>query len=67
MTDSQRSLLQVQYGYFVLQAKAARSADGLELTGILENLGTGEKRSFVGGDALGRLLESWGDRIGVNR
>ena len=52
----------VQYGYFVLQARATRHPDGTEITGILENLGTGEKRSFEGCDALARLLDAWGSR-----
>jgi hypothetical protein len=29
--------------YFVVQARAGVLADGFHLTGILENLGTGEK------------------------
>ena len=52
----------VQYGYFVLQARATRTPDGIEITGILENLGTGEKRSFEGCDALARLVDAWGSR-----
>jgi hypothetical protein len=52
----------VQYGYFVLQARATRTPDGVEITGILENLGTGEKRSFEGCDALVRLVDAWGSR-----
>ena len=52
----------IQYGYFVLQARATRNPDGIEITGILENLGTSEKRSFEGCDALARLLEEWGNR-----
>ena len=52
----------VQYGYFVLQARAIRNPDGIEITGILENLGTGEKRSFEGCDALARLVDAWGSR-----
>ena len=54
----------VQYGYFVLQARATRGPDGIEITGIIENLGTGEKHSFEGCDALARLLEEWGHRTG---
>jgi hypothetical protein len=52
----------VQYGYFVLQARATRNPEGIEITGILENLGTGEKRSFEGSDALAGLLDAWGSR-----
>lgn len=64
MTAAREPLLKatVQYGYFVLQARATRNPDGIEITGILENLGTGEKRSFEGCDALSRLVEAWGSR-----
>jgi len=54
----------VHHGYFVLQARATRNPDGLEITGILENLGTGEKRTFEGCDVLARLIEDWGRRSG---
>jgi hypothetical protein len=49
----------VQYGYFVVQAKACRGPGGLAVTGVLENLGTGEKATFESSEALGRLLEAW--------
>ena len=64
MTAARQPLLKatVQYGYFVLQARATRNPDGIEITGILENLGTGEKRSFEGCDALARLVDAWGNR-----
>lgn len=64
MTAAREPLVKatVQYGYFVLQARATRNPEGIEITGILENLGTGEKRSFEGADALARLLDAWGSR-----
>lgn len=64
MTAARQPLLKatVQYGYFVLQARATRNPDGIEITGILENLGTGEKRSFEGCDALAGLVDAWGSR-----
>jgi hypothetical protein len=55
----------VQYGYFVLQARATRGDQGVELAGVLENLGTGEKQAFEGCDALARLIEEWGRRSGA--
>ena len=64
MTTAREPLFKatIQYGYFVLQARATRTPDGFEIGGILENLGTGEKRSFEGCDALARLLDAWGSR-----
>jgi len=50
----------VHYGYFVLQARATRGPEGIELTGVLENLGTGEKQHFEGRDALAQMIEEWG-------
>ena len=67
MTVSREPLLKTTttYGYFVLQARATRGPQGIEINGILENLGTGEKRSFEGCDALAQLLDTWGNRTGV--
>jgi hypothetical protein len=50
----------VNYGYFVIQARAAHGPAGMVLTGVLENLGTGEKRFFEGSEALARLIHEWG-------
>jgi hypothetical protein len=50
----------VYYGYFVVQARAMRGPEGFELSGLLENLGTGEKHSFEGREELARMIESWG-------
>lgn len=62
MTAAREPLLKatVHYGYFVLQARATRGPEGIELTGVLENLGTGEKQPFEGRDALARMIEEWG-------
>ena len=62
MTVSREPLLKatVRYGYFVLQARATRGQEGIELTGVLENLGTGEKQHFEGRDELARMIEDWG-------
>ena len=50
----------VKFGYFVLQARAVDDRGALELSGVLENLGTGEKQAFASGDELTRLLTNWG-------
>jgi hypothetical protein len=64
VTASREPLLKatVHYGYFVLQARATRGPDGIELTGVLENLGTGEKLAFDGREGLARMIEDWGRR-----
>ena len=66
MTASQEPLLKatVHYGYFVLQARAIRGPGGIELSGVLENLGTGEKLPFEGHDGLARMIEDWGRQTG---
>jgi hypothetical protein len=66
VTASREPLLKatVHYGYFVLQARASRGPDGIELTGVLENLGTGEKQHFEGWDALARMIEEWSRQSG---
>lgn len=51
-----------RYGYFVLQARVIREPGDPQISGILENLSTGEKHPFEGCDALARLLEAWGGR-----
>ena len=67
MTASREPLLKatVHYGYFVLQARATRGSEGIELTGILENLGTGEKQAFEGRDQLAQMIEDWGRQSGL--
>lgn len=45
-------------GYFVLRVR--RAAQGSEeLTGVVERLGTGEKRAFRGAAELADLIEQW--------
>lgn len=67
MTATRQPLLKatLHYGYFVLQIRATRGADGLELSGVLENLGTGEKWPFEGTEEMARLIEEWGIRSGL--
>jgi hypothetical protein len=67
VTASREPLLKatVHYGYFVLQARATRGPDGIELTGVLENLGTGEKHQFAGREELARMIEDWGRQSGL--
>lgn len=48
-----------RFGYFVVQARAGNGTEGLGVSGILENLGTGEKQAFQSGEGLARLLEQW--------
>lgn len=64
MTASREPLLNatVHYSYFMLQARVTRGPEGIKLTGVLENLGTGEKRPFDGSDAVVRMIEDWGRR-----
>lgn len=52
----------VRFGYFVVQTRAARDGARVDLSGVLEDLGTGEKRAFEGGDALARLMSEWAAR-----
>jgi hypothetical protein len=67
VTASREPLLKatVHYGYFVLQARATRGPEGIELTGVLENLGTGEKQPFEGRDQLAQMIEQWGRQSGL--
>lgn len=67
MTATRQPLLKatLHYGYFVLQVRATRSASGLALRGVLENLGTGEKWPFEGSNEMARLIEEWGLRSGL--
>jgi hypothetical protein len=50
----------MQFGYFVLQAQTMRSEDGGTVRVVLEDLGTGEKRTFDSATELGRFLDHWG-------
>ncbi len=48
-----------QFDYFMLQTRSEGRADGFVVGGIVEHLGTGEKRSFQSADELARLLHYW--------
>jgi hypothetical protein len=62
MTEITRaSRILAKFGYFVLQAQAVEGRGTVELSGVLENLGTGEKHVFASGDELNRLLRDWGE------
>lgn len=54
-----------RFGYFVVQTQVVQDATGVALSGVLEDLGTGEKRAFSGGDGLARLVAEWATRSGV--
>jgi len=62
VSESHEPLLSVvvRYGYFVVQARVTRMSKGHALSGVLEDLGTGEKLPFEGGEGLARLVEAWG-------
>lgn len=47
-----------KYGYFVLQARS----DPEGVTGVLENLSTGEKRRFQSSEELLTFLRRWAER-----
>jgi hypothetical protein len=51
-----------RFGYFVVQVRAGLAVEESHLTGMLENLGTGERQAFQGSEGLARLLEEWGKR-----
>ena len=52
----------VRFGYFTVQVRVERSADSVELTGVVEELGTGEKRAFTGERELAQVVAAWGSR-----
>ena len=54
-----------RFGYFVVQVRTGVVVDGAHLTGMLENLGTGEKQAFQGSVGLARLLEEWSTKTTV--
>ncbi|MEO8448940.1 MAG: hypothetical protein ABI647_04060 [Gemmatimonadota bacterium] len=49
-----------KFGYFVLQTRALDHRGTLELSGVLENLGTGEKHGFASEEELIQLVRDWG-------
>lgn len=50
----------VRFAYFLVQAQVQRSSQRPGLRALLEDLSTGEKRTFGSGRALGRFLDRWG-------
>ncbi len=55
----------VNYGYFVMHALAVVQDGRTEVRTTLENLQTGEKRTFGTPTELGRFLMEWGSGSGV--
>jgi hypothetical protein len=50
-----------RYGYFVVQANARRTATGSDLSGVMEDLTTGEKQAFASAAEVARLMVAWAD------
>lgn len=50
----------IRHGYFVLQARAESIGTDLALTGVVENLATGDKWRFGTVEELTQLLRLWG-------
>jgi hypothetical protein len=46
------------FAYFILRMRRASPTDSQGFSGVVERLGTGDKRSFESGDELLRLLNS---------
>lgn len=65
LTDDSIPDRAIHFGYFVVQMRATQDTTGVEVTGVLEDLGTGEKRTFSSGDGLARLVSEWATRTGV--
>ena len=51
-----------RHGYFVVQARAETVGAALQLSGVVENLATGDKRSFHDVGELSGLLTQWGQQ-----
>jgi hypothetical protein len=50
----------INHGYFVIQVRAARLAGETMLSGVVENLGTGDKSRFQSADGLTAIIRAWG-------
>ena len=48
--------------YFMIRIHSNPDQDPPAIAGAIEHLGTGEKRTFVSGEELLRLLGSWPER-----
>lgn len=51
----------VHFTYFMVRLSAAQLGNEPRMTGVVERLVTGEKRSFATGAELIRLLDDWAD------
>ena len=49
------------FSYFMVRIQRADAARPAAVSGVIERLGTGEKRSFADGTQLLELLGSWSD------
>ena len=52
-----------RHGYFVLQTRAETVGGSIQLTGVVENLATGDKWTFHDVSELSGLLTQWGWRV----
>jgi hypothetical protein len=58
--ESDENAAKARYGFFAVQARAdAISCRDGEVTGVIENLTTGEKWRFESTTKLGELLTAW--------
>ena len=55
---------EIRHGYFVLQTRAQSTGTELSLTGVVENLTTGDKWRFATAEELTHLLQRWGTNPG---
>ena len=46
-------------GYFLVRVRRPATGGAGEFAGLVERLGTGEKRAFQTGDELARVVEEW--------
>jgi len=47
------------YGYFVLKLRLVPAGDAPSCAGMIERLGTADRRSFENAEELLRLLSAW--------
>jgi hypothetical protein len=50
-----------RYGYFVVQVRSEPGETEPRVSGVLENLRTGERKEFASPEELGRLVRAWHD------
>lgn len=53
----------VRHGYFTIQVKAVRIAGQVWLSGVVENLGTGDKSAFQTADGLLEVVRAWSSGV----